>query len=201
VLHCLYNDSDHFGNRKLHHLQIECWQLDQLVPQYSMRTRFFTATYQSLIALLGLFAFTSCATDNQNLCVDKFTLRSIKIEDSSQGMVRGEQQKRLYGAVSIEDHKQRIGQYYVVSWDLRNQKKITDWNGQAQLVFRFKQASTGSKVHTLSKLYPTEIKKGKWEINNIGDEFSENGRILAWRADLIYGGQAIASRESYLWSP
>jgi len=166
-----------------------------------MRNRLITATGQSLVAIFGLTAFTSCATDNQNLCVDKFTLRSIKIVDSNQAMVRGDQQKRLYGAVSIEDHKQRIGQYYILSWDLLNQPKITDWDSQAQLVFRFKQASTGSKIHTLSKLYPSGTKEGKWEINNIGDDYIKNGRILAWRADLIYAGQAVASRESYLWSP
>ena len=174
-----------------------------------MRILVTKAISHSLAALFGLIALTSCAADKhgykhadkQNLCVDKFTLRSIKIEDSSQGMVRGEQQKRLYGAVSIEDHKERIGQYYVVSWDLRNQHEINDWNGQVQVVFRYKQASTGSKIHTLSKLYPVGIKEDKWEIKNIGDEYVKNGRVLSWRADLIYGGQAITSRESYLWSP
>lgn len=166
-----------------------------------MRNRLFTATCNSLAALVGFLAFSSCASDNQNLCVDKFTLRSIKIEDTDHAMVRGDQQKRLYGAVSLKEHQQRIGQNYVLRWNLKNQELSNNGNSQAQLVFRFKKAATGAKIHTLTKLYPYSTHRGKWEVNNIGDNYAKNGRILAWRADLIYGGRGIASKESYLWKP
>jgi hypothetical protein len=146
------------------------------------------------------FGVIGCSTENQNLCVDKFTLRSIKIEDHDAAMVRGDQQRRLYGAVTIEEHKQRIGQYYTLSWNLLNQPEINNWDSPVQLVFRYNQASTGNKIKTTSKTYPLGTKQGKWAFNNIGHDYAEGGRILAWRADLIYGGQIISTKESYLWS-
>ncbi|MGJ8655889.1 MAG: hypothetical protein ACSHX6_05500 [Akkermansiaceae bacterium] len=162
-----------------------------------MLKRFFT----SICIISGaLFGTIGCSTENQNLYVDKFTLRSIKIEDNDAAMVRGDQQKRLYGAVSIKEHQQRIGQYYRIRWNLLDQPEITDWNRQAQLVFRYKQASTGSKIITAAKTYPIGTKQGKWAFNNIGKDYSIGGRILAWRTDLIYGGQIISTKESYLWN-
>ena len=141
-----------------------------------------------------------CSTENQNLCVDKFTLRSAKIESNDAAMVRGDQQKRLFGAVTIEEHKQRIGQYYQLRWNLLDQPKIQNWDRKVQIVFRYKQASTGSTIKTASKTYPSGTKQGKWAFNNIGQDYAKGGRILAWRADLIYGGQIISTKESYLWS-
>lgn len=151
------------------------------------------------ISFGALFGTIGCSTENQNLCVDKFTLRSIKIEDHDAAMVRGDQQKRLYGAVSIKEHQERIGQYYRLRWNLLNQPQITDWSRQVQIVFRYKQASTGSKIKTASHTYPSGTKQGKWGFNNIGKDYAIGGRVLAWRADLIYGGQIISTKESYLW--
>jgi|TARA_B110000908_G_scaffold171743_1_gene235660 hypothetical protein len=157
--------------------------------------RFFIILFTSL-SVIG------CSTENQHLSVDKFTLRSIKIEDSDAAMVRGDQQKRLYGAVTIAEHKQRIGQYYTLSWNLLNQEKLktNHLNRTIQLVFRYKRASTGNKIKTTSKSYPFGTKQGKWAFNNIGQNYATGGRILAWRAELIFGGQIISTKESFLWS-
>lgn len=165
----------------------------------AMLNRFFTRICISLGLILGA---VSCSTENQNLCVDKFTLRSIKIEDNNAAMVRGDQQRRLHGAVTIAEHKERIGQYYTLRWNLLDQPKVktNNWDRPVQLVFRYKQASTGSKIKTNSKTYPLGTKQGKWAFNNIGEDYACGGRILAWRADLIYGGQIISTKESYLWS-
>jgi hypothetical protein len=73
-------------------------------------------------------------------------------------------------------------------------------NTPVQLVFRYKQASTGNKIKTSSKNYPLGTKQGKWAFNNIGQNYATDGRILAWRAELIYGGQIISNKESFLWS-
>lgn len=155
------------------------------------------------ICTAAMIALSGCSVENQNLSVDKFTLRSIKIENQDVAMVRGDQQKRLYGAVTIAEHKERIGQYYQVSWNVFDQPPLSldnKWDKSTQLVFRYKQASTGSTVKTKSKSYPPSTKQGKWAFNNIGKDYAEGGRILAWRVDLIYGGQIISTKESYLWS-
>ena len=165
--------------------------LKRFSEQFSKR--FFIIACSSL-GVIG------CSTENQNLSVDKFTLRSIKIEDNDAAMVRGDQQKRLYGAVTIEEHKQRIGQYYTLNWNLLNQPEINNGDSPVQLVFRYNQASTGNKIKTTSKIYPLGTKQGQWVFNNIGYDYAKGGRILAWRADLIHGGQIISTKESYLWS-
>ena len=114
-------------------------------------------------------------------------------------MVRGDQQKRFHGAVSIDEHRERLGQYYLLKWNLLNQPQITDWSKQAQIVFKYKQASTGSLVKTLTKTYPAGIKHEKWAFNNIGEDHIKNGRILAWYAELRYDGNLISKKQSYLW--
>ena len=158
-----------------------------------MLKRFFIITFT-------LFGVIGCSTENQNLNVDKFTLRTIKIEDNNSAMVRGDQQRRLYGAVTIEEHKQRIGQYYTLRWNLLNHPETKQEDKPVKLVFLYQQASTGNQIKTASKTYPLGTTQGKWAFNNIGNQYAKAGRILAWRADLIYGGQLISTKESYLWS-
>jgi len=115
-------------------------------------------------------------------------------------MVRGDQQKHLHGAVTIKEHKQRIGQYYTLRWNLLKQPKLNGWESKVQVVFRYKQASTGSLIKTAFITYPAGTKQGQWQFNNIGKNYANQGRILSWRADLIYRGQIIDHKESYLWS-
>lgn len=162
--------------------------------------------YRSLIRLfivtISSLGIIACSTSNEALSVDKFTLRSIQIEDNDVAMVRGDQQKRLYGAVTIEEHQQRIGQYYNLRWCLLNETtlKNKDLNSPVQLIFRYQQASTGSKIITARKTYPKGTKQDTWTFKNIGSDYAEAGRILSWRAELLYDGQIISSKESYLWS-
>ncbi len=144
-------------------------------------------------------ASISCVTKNQILQVDKFTLRTIKLEGSDTAMVRGDQQKRLYGAVTINEHKQRIGQYYLLRWNL-NHTPTYNTAPTPQITFKYKQASTGAKIKTASHTFPKGTRKGKWPFNNIGKNYLKGGRILAWRAELTLDGQLIDSKESFLWS-
>lgn len=159
-----------------------------------MFTRFF------ITIIFASFGVIGCSKENQNLTVDKFTLRSIKIEDNNSAMVRGDQQKRLFGAVTIEEHKQRIGQYYNLSWNLLNRLETERGDEPVKILFHYQQASTGNQMITVAKTYPLGTQQGKWPINIIGVQYAKGGRILAWRAELYYGAQIIAAKESYLWS-
>ena len=158
-----------------------------------MFTRFIILTF----ACLGVIG---CSPKNYNLNVDKFTLRSIKIDDNESAMIRGDQQKRLFGAVTLEEHKQRIGQYYTLTWNLLDRPETQSLDQPVQLVFNYQQAVTGSAVKTITKTYPQGTQEGKWAINNIGYDYAKAGRILSWRAELYYGKILISVKESYLWS-
>ncbi len=166
------------------------------MPESTMLKRF-------IIIIAGCFGVIGCSTDNQNLTVDKFTLRSIKIEDSNSSMVRGDQQKRLYGAVTIQEHKQRIGQYYSFSWNLLGLPESAENSNKKQpisLIFQYQQAATGKHITSIKKTYSLGKTEGTWQFNNIGNDYVKAGRILAWRAELFRGEAMITSKESYLWS-
>jgi hypothetical protein len=152
------------------------------------------------ILISACFIVIGCSSKNCNLSVDKFTLRSIKIEDNNSAMIRGDQQKRLFGAVTLEEHKQRIGQYYTLTWNLIDRPETQPLDQPVQLVFKYQQAVSGNVVKSISKTYPQGIPEGKWEINNIGYNYAKGGRILSWRAELYYGKNLISAKESYLWS-
>ena len=139
----------------------------------------------------------SCSSQLETLNVDKFTLRDVRIERHDVPMVRGDQQKRLYGAVTIADHEARLGQYYEVTWCLDG--RVVEPSEPVTVIFRYRQANTGSKLKFLSKRYPAGTSRGKIEFNIIGENYIEGGRVLSWKADLVYGGRLIESKQSYLW--
>jgi len=149
------------------------------------------------ITLLALVSLISCSSPTENLTVDKFTLRDIKIAQNDTPMVRGDQQKRLYGAVTLKEHQQRLGQYYEIAWNLTG--KVEHPTEPVLVIFRYLRANTGAEVKIKYKRFPAGTKFGKFEIKIIGDDYLKNGRVLAWRADLVYGGKVLESRQSYLW--
>lgn len=153
------------------------------------------------VLLFGLgvasVSLVSCSSQVENLVVDKFSLRDVKIEGTDVPMVRGDQQKRLYGAVTIADHEARLGQYYEISWCLDG--KVVEASEPVTVIFRYRQASSGAELKFLSQRYPAGTPRGKVEFNIIGDDYKKGGRVLSWKADLVYGGRVIDSKQSYLW--
>ncbi len=141
----------------------------------------------------------SCSSQVENLIVDKFSLRDVRIEGHDVPMVRGDQQKRLYGAVTIADREARLGQYYEMTWCLDGQ--VIEPNEPVTVIFRYRQAATGSKLKLLSKRYSAGTPRGKIEFNIIGEDYIKGGRVLSWKTELIYGGRVIDSKQSYLWRP
>jgi len=101
-------------------------------------------------------------------------------------MVRGDQQRRLYGAITIEEHEARLGQYYEVRWDLKGKEHLL-----AQTL--------NSELKVISKQYPTDVTKGKIDFQIIGEDYKTNGRVLAWKAELVIDGKIISSKQSFLW--
>jgi len=113
-------------------------------------------------------------------------------------MVRGDQRKHFYGAVTLEEQRQRLGQYYTLSWDLTREQNIN--NAQpVELIFLYRQGATGAQIKRKSYTYNRGVKAGKLEINIIGDNYLKGGRVLSWRAELRQGKKLITSEESYLW--
>ncbi len=138
----------------------------------------------------------SCSTSNTNsdhLKVRQFHLRSTELADDAQ-MVRGEQAYRLRGAVTMEERKSRLGQYYTVSW-----KNDRPSGGPMKVVMDYQQATSGSDVHQMKRDLPSGESEGRVEFKVIGNPYLVGGRVLAWRIRLLRDGEIIADKRSYLW--
>jgi hypothetical protein len=145
-------------------------------------------------ALLAMPAGRLLLDGPDPLVVKQFTLRDSGNPEGDDPMVRGEIQRRLYGAVSNSERRDRLGQYFTVIWN--------DASGVGQpveLVFDYQQASTGARVKREVRGFDPEASSGQAEFQFIGEPFREEGRVLAWRAALVRGGKELASEQSYLW--
>ncbi len=154
----------------------------------------------SLLTVLRCFFVTifvlllgACA-NKEILHVDVFHLKSTNLESTRVGMVRGEQRKRLYGAVTEQQQLERIGLYYTALW---NDPNLAQESGM--LKFEYLQHITGAKVQVLEYTIPTGQVKGSVDFSIIGSNYIHKGRVLAWRLTYKRDGEVIASEQSYLW--
>jgi hypothetical protein len=136
----------------------------------------------------------ACSAPLEPLTVKQFTLRDQEMDGGSDPMVRNEKLRRLHGAVSLEERKQRLGQYYTVLW--YDPKTV---GFQREIVFRYQQGGSASRIKEMRRTIPAGTSEGKEEFSIIGDNYFNNGRVLAWKIDFTAGGQTIASKQSYLW--
>lgn len=125
--------------------------------------------------------------------VKSFQLRDAKNEVNEDPMVRGEKLRRLYGAVSVEEQKQRLGQYYTVLW------RDASATSPVEVVMEYQQGGTASKVKREVRKFPAGSTEGLAEFSVVGDNFIKNGRVLSWRISLWRGGRELEHRQSYLW--
>ncbi|MFM2198055.1 MAG: hypothetical protein RLZZ505_1487 [Verrucomicrobiota bacterium] len=143
-------------------------------------------------ALLIACVLCGCSPQTEPLIVKQFTLRDQDTDVIDDPMVQNEKLGRLYGAVSMEERKNRLGQYFTVLW---NDPNIS--NSKREILFQYQQG--GSRVKTVTKSLPTGQSTGKEEFAIIGDDYFKNGRVLAWKIDFTANGKTIASKQSYLW--
>ena len=117
---------------------------------------------------------------------------SARIETPDE-MVRFEPRHRLYGAVSNEERRAREGHYYTFPW------RTTDKTSDAALLFEYRQENTGAEVHALRVPIENVRRKNVTHIEIIGEPYTLNGKVTAWRATIERNGSAAASKQSYLW--
>jgi len=147
--------------------------------------------------ILALFALllASCASSTKPLIVKQFQLRDQVIGSGDDQMVRMEKQRRLRGAVSMEQRRQRLGQYYTLIWS--DPKGVG--SGPVEVLFEYRQGGTASEIKRMSELYPASDSGGTLEFAVVGDNYFDNGKVLAWRASVLRAGEEIAVVKSYMW--
>lgn len=143
------------------------------------------------ICVLGLFVI-GCANSSDPLIVKTHTIRDQETITGDDVMVHHEKIRRLYGAISMEERAQRLGQYYTVLWK-------AEAGADKEILFEYQQAKSGSEVKQMRRVLDAGSASGKVEFSIIGDNYYENGRVLTWKISLISGGEVIATEQSYLW--
>lgn len=147
------------------------------------------------LILLVALSLGACAGRQDALVVKQFQLRDQQRNTKDDPMVRMEKERRLHGAVSMEERRQRLGQYYTLLW----QDEAGVGQGSVEVVFRYQQGATGSRVKRMTKDFPAADADGITEFAVIGDDYFTGGRVLAWKATVLRGGRELASKQSYLW--
>ena len=144
-----------------------------------------------------LLLVVSCAGPRPVLHVKQFHLRDVSVSEGAEEaeVVKSEKLKLLYGAVTAEERRGRLGDYYSVSWAGPEGAE----SEEVRLVFDYRQAATGSQVHTMEEGFPPgRVGTGEFKLN--GEDFAERGRVLAWRVRLYRGASLVATKRSYLWN-
>jgi hypothetical protein len=127
--------------------------------------------------------------------VKQFQLRDEKRNSGDEPMVRMEKERRLRGAVSMAERRERLGQYYTILW---NDPSGTG-QGEVEVIFQYQQGGTASRVKRMVKSFPASDINGTAEFAIIGTNYFDSGRVLAWKATVQRAGRVIASKQSYLW--
>lgn len=146
------------------------------------------------IAAMSLW-LGACTARHEPLEVRQFKLRDQQTDYSEDPMVRMEKQRRLRGAVSLEERRQRLGQYFTVLWDDAG----GSGKGPVELVFEYRQGGSASRIKRQVRAFASESASGEALFEVIGDDYLKGGRVLAWQATLRRDGATVATRRSYLW--
>lgn len=106
-----------------------------------------------------------------------------------------EKNRRLRGAVSMEERRQRLGQYYTLLWH----DPAGAGQGPVEVAFLYQQGASASRVKRMTRQFPADATEGTANFEVIGDDYFKNGKVLAWKATLSRNGRELASKQSYLW--
>lgn len=99
---------------------------------------------------------------------------------------------RLYGAVSQADKNRRFGNYLDFFWRVKRPANVT-------VRLEYRQEKLRAFVQAREISYPNATGNNKTEFAIIGDDYFQDGRVIAWRCLLIEDGKIVAENRSYLW--
>jgi hypothetical protein len=114
---------------------------------------------------------------------------TVGIAEASLGF---ERTYRMYGAISNADRNQRFGNYMDFFWRVKRPANVT-------IRLEYRQEKLRAFVQAREISYANAKGNYKSEFNIIGDDYFQDGRVIAWRCLLIENGHIVAENRSYLW--
>jgi uncharacterized protein YcfL len=148
-----------------------------------------------IYTLLAALLIVGCAGKDQVLVVKQFQLRDQDSGAVEDPMARMEKLRHLHGSVSMAERRNKLGQYYTLLWN----DPAGAGQGEVKVTFRYQQGATASKVKEIVRRAPSSQASGNVEFAVIGDDYFNNGRVLAWQSQVERGGRVLATKQSYLW--
>jgi hypothetical protein len=115
--------------------------------------------------------------------------KSATVQDAS---ITFERQYRLYGAVTSLDQNQRYGDYFDFYWRSRKPADVT-------IRLEYRQEKLHAHVQAQEVSYSNIKGTHKTEFKVVGDDYLDDGRVIAWRCLLISNGAVVAENRSFLW--
>jgi hypothetical protein len=103
-----------------------------------------------------------------------------------------ERSYRLQGAVTALDQRQRFGQYFDFFWRAKRPSDVI-------VRFEYKQEKLKAFVQAKEQTYQNVNGTNRSEFRVVGDEYFDDGGVLAWRCLLIEHGRIVAEKRSFLW--
>lgn len=120
------------------------------------------------------------------------TAPSSKTTTTQDASIRYERQYRLFGAVTKLDQRERIGNYFDFFWRARRIANLT-------IRLEYKQEKLHAHIQAQEVYYPNARGSYKTEFKVVGDDYFDDGRVIAWRCLLIENETIVAETHSYLW--
>jgi hypothetical protein len=115
--------------------------------------------------------------------------KTTTVQDAS---IRFERQYRLFGAVTKLDQRERMGNYFDFFWRARRIADLT-------VRLEYKQEKLHAHIQAQELFYPAARGNYKTEFKVVGDDYFDDGRVIAWRCLLIENGSIVGETHSYLW--
>lgn len=99
---------------------------------------------------------------------------------------------RLFGAVTMLDQQRRWGHYFDFFWRGKRDAEIT-------VRLEYQQEKLRSFTQAREVVYPHARGHHKTSFTILGEDFFNDGRVIAWRCLLIENGKIVAQDRSFLW--
>ncbi len=115
--------------------------------------------------------------------------KSTTVQDAS---ITFERQYRLFGAVTKLDRRERFGNYFDFFWRAKRPANVT-------VRLEYRQEKLHAHVQAQEISYPNVHSNHKTEFKVVGDDYFDDGRVIAWRCLLIENGKIVAENRSYTW--
>jgi len=103
-----------------------------------------------------------------------------------------ERQYRLFGAVTQLDQRQRFGNYFDFFWRAKRPSDVT-------VRLEYRQEKLHEHVQAQEISYRNVRGTHKTEFKVVGDDYLDDGRVIAWRCLLIENGRIVAENRSFMW--